>query len=245
MPASNLKEILAESERMQRDRPVLTRLHLLLPLGLLVCAIALLLLAGGLGRVSAAAAASFFYLGKLVILSGALPDQSFGMTALSLAIMVFLMDMWVAYCFAYNLHHVYRIPRVGPWLERLQRYCRFWLSRQPWMKRWAFTGVMLFVIFPLTGTGAPGGSILGRIVGLRAWTTLCAIALGSTLGCGLMAGFAARLEPFFRDLREEWWFAAGGLVILAILLLFLIRLGRKLSQAADRYARAQETGGDV
>jgi uncharacterized membrane protein len=245
MPASNLKEILAEAERMEKDRPVLTRLHLALPLGLFAVAVATLYVAGNLGRVGAAAAASFFYLGKLVILSGALPEQSFGMTALQLAVMVFLMDMWVAYCFAYNLHHVYRIPRVGPWLERLQRYCRFWLSRQPWMKRWAFTGVMLFVMFPLTGTGAPGGSILGRIVGLRAWTTLCAIALGSTLGCGLMAGFAARLEPSFRDLREEWWFAAGGLVILAILLLFLIRLGRKLSQAADRFARAQDTGGDV
>ena len=245
MPASDLKEILAESERMGRDRPVLTRLHLFLPLGLVACAIALLHVAGDLGKASAAAVASFFYLGKLVILSGALPGQPFGMTALQLAIMVLLLDMWVAYCFAYNLHHVYRIPRVGPWLERLQLYCRYWLSRQPWMKRWAFTGVMLFVMFPLTGTGAPGGSILGRIVGLRAGTTLFAIALGSTLGCGLMAGFAARLEPSFRDLREEWWFAAGGLVILAILLVVLIRLGRKLSQVADRHARAQEPGGDA
>jgi uncharacterized membrane protein len=245
MPASNLKEILAEAERMERDRPVLTRLHLVMPLVLLAVAIATLYVAGNLGRVSAAAAASFFYLGKLVILSGALPDESFGMTALQLAVMVFLMDMWVAYCFAYNLHHVYKIPRVGPWLERLQLYCRYWLSRQPWMKRWAFTGVMLFVMFPVTGTGAPGGSILGRIVGLRAGTTLFAIALGSTLGCGLMAGFAARLEPSFRNLRDEWWFAASGLVILAILLLVLIRLGRKLSLAADRHARAQEAGGDV
>ncbi len=245
MPDSDLKEILAEAERMERDRPVLTRLHLVLPLGLLAVAIATLYVAGDLGRVGAAAAASFFYLGKLVILSGALPEQSFGMTALQLALLVFLMDMWVAYCFAYNLHHVYRIPRVGPWLERLQRYCRYWLSRQPWMKRWAFTGVMLFVMFPLTGTGAPGGSILGRIVGLRPGTTLFAIALGSTLGCGLMAAFAARLEPHFHNLRDEWWFAASGLSILAILLLVLIRLGRKLSQAADRYAQAQEAGGDV
>jgi uncharacterized membrane protein len=244
MAATDLRAILAESKQMEKDRPVLTRLHLLLPLGLLAIAIAFFYFSGDLGRVGAAAAASFFYLGKLVILTGALPEQSFGMTPLQLAVLVFLMDMWVAYFFAYNLHHVYRIPRVGPWLERLQRYCRYWLSRQPWMRRWAFTGVMLFVMFPLTGTGAPGGSILGRIVGLRPGTTLCAIALGSTLGCGLMAGFAARLEPSFRDLRDEWWFAAGGLVILAILLMVLIRLGRKLSHAAETYAQGQDTGGD-
>lgn len=245
MPGSDLKDILAESERTERDRPVLTRFHLLLPLGLLALAIVILYVAGELGRVGAAAIASFFYLGKLVILSGALRDQSFGMSAIGLALLVFLMDLWVAYCFAYNLHHVYRIPRVGPWLERLQRYCRYWLSRQPWMRRWAFTGVMLFVMFPLTGTGAPGGSILGRLVGLRPQTTLTAIALGSALGCGLMAGFAARLEPSFRELRDESWFAASGLAILAILLLVLVGLGRRLSRAADRYAEAQEPGGDV
>jgi uncharacterized membrane protein len=243
MPDSDLKKILAEAEQMEKDRPVLTRLHLLLPLGLLGGAILVLYFAGALGRVGAAAAASFFYLGKLVILSGALPEQSFGMSALELAILVFCMDLWVAYCFAYNLHHVYRVPRLGPWLERLQRYCRYWLSHQRWMKRWAFTGVMLFVMFPLTGTGAPGGTILGRIVGLRPATTLFAIAMGSTLGCSLMASFAAGLEPSFQSMSDEWWFAASGLAVLAILLVVMIRLGRKLSQAADRHA--QEAGGDV
>ncbi|MHC4549038.1 MAG: small multi-drug export protein [Planctomycetota bacterium] len=244
MPATDLKAILAESARMEKDRPVLTRLHLLLPLAVLAVSTLVLYLTGQLGKVGAAAAGSFFYLGKLVIVFGALPEHSFGMTALQLATLVVFMDLFVAYCFAYNLHHVHRLPRVGPWLERLQSYCRYWLVRQPWMRRWAFTGVMLFVMFPLTGTGAPGGSILGRIVGLRAVTTLTAIAVGSLLGCSLMIAFAARLQPIFAELRGEWWFTASGLAILAILLYFLIRLGRRLSRAAERHAQSQDAGGE-
>jgi len=191
--------------------------------------------------VAAAAAAALFYLGKLIILSGAAPDSTFGMSTLALAALVVFVDMVVAYFFAYNLHHVYRIPRVGPWLERLQHFCRYWLARNTWMRRWAFTGVLLFVMFPLTGTGAPGGSILGRIVGLRPVTTLLAIATGSLLGCGLMAAFAVRLEPVFHGLQRELWFQISGLAILAILLVVLVRLGHMLSKAAARHAR--EEGG--
>jgi uncharacterized membrane protein len=152
--------------------------------------------------------------------------------------MVFYMDCLYAYFLAYNLHHVYRLPRVGPWLQRLHDYCRYWIVHQPWMRRWAFTGVMLFVMFPLTGTGAPGGSILGRLVGLRARTTMVAITLGSALGVTIMAAFARPLEPIFHDIQHEWWFEAAGILVLAIVMVLLIRLGRRISRAAEALARS-------
>lgn len=243
MSSTNLQEILAQARRTQEDRPVRSLLHLLLPLGLLVSAIVLLALTGRLGTVATAAGVSFFTLGKLIILSGALPD--FPLTTEELALMVIFMDCLYAYFLAYNLHHLYRVPRVGPWLERLQNYCHYWLAKNPWMRRWAFTGVMLFVLFPLTGTGAPGGSILGRLVGLSARTTLMAIAVGSVLGCTLMAAFAVPLEKVFHDIQHEWWFEAIGLLVLAMLILLLYRLGRRLSRAAQRYADSQGQGGDA
>ena len=239
------EDLVAQSERMEKDSPLLTRLHLFLPIALVVTAVAGLAAAGNLPRVAAAAVAALFYLGKFVILTGAAPDSTFGMTSHRLALLVFFMDMVVAYFFAYNLHHVYRIPRVGPWIRRLQNFCRFWLSEHPWMRKWAFTGVVLFVMFPLTGTGAPGGSLLGRIVGLKPATTLLGIALGSALGCSIMAVFAVRLEPVFHDIQHQWWFQVSGLLILAILLIVIIRLGRKLSMAAERHARVENAGGDT
>jgi len=237
MPDFTLDDIVAEARRGRQAHPGRTWFHLLLPVVLVVVAVSVLSLEGFFPRVGAAAAAALFYLGKLVILTGALPDSTFGMTSLELAALVFFMDMVTAYFFAFNLHYVYRVPRVGPWIERLQAYCRYSLKTHPWMRKWAFTGVMLFVMFPLTGTGAPGGSLLGRLVGLRPSVTLLGIALGSSLGCILMAAFAAPLEPVFHEVQEKLWFKALGLVVLAILLLGLIRLGRRLSVAAERHAR--------
>jgi uncharacterized membrane protein len=239
MPPTNLQELIAESRKMEQDRPLRGALHLILPFAILAVTIVLLKLAGRLATVATAAGVSFFTLGKLIILTSAHPDVKLG--AIELAFMVFYMDCLYAYLLAYNLHHLAKIPRFGPWLARLHNYCRYWLKTHPWMKRWAFTGVMLFVLFPLTGTGAPGGSILGRIVGLRARTTLSAIALGSALGCTLMAAFARPLEPILSGIQHEWWFEASGIAILAIVILLLLHLGRKLSKAAQEFARSEAT----
>jgi len=245
MSQSAIDEILAESQRMQRDRPVLALLHLLLPLVVLIGTGVALWANGSLGTVSTVALTAFFTIGKLIILTGAVSDSAFGMNQWELAATVMWLDLFVAYVFAFNLHWVHRIPRVGPAVLRLQNYCRYWLSMQPWMKRSAFSAVALFVMFPLTGTGAPGGSLLGRLVGLRPGTTLSAIGLGSILGCGLMASFATPLEAFFHDIQHTLWFKAAGLASLAIVGVLLFFLGRRLSRAADLYEKQQQSGGDA
>jgi uncharacterized membrane protein len=240
----DLEEILAEERRDRSHRPVRAWLHLLAPLGVLAAAVLALALAGSLATVAKAAVVALFTVGKLIILSGAAPGI-WGMTAYELAVMVFCLDLWTGRLFAFNLHFIHRVPRMGPWLVRLQDYCRYWLAMQPWMAKAAFLGVALFVMFPLTGTGAPGGSILARICGLRPGTTLLAVACGAALGCGLMAAFAQPLEPVFHDLQHEWWFKALGLLLLGILVLFLVLLGRKLSRAADALAARRNMGGSA
>ncbi len=244
MSKSDLRSMIEEGERLRRSNPAMAAFHLVLPCAVLIGVIAVLIVSGAAARVGAAAVTAFFFLGKLIILNGGI-DNPFEMTTLQFAVMVFFLDLWVAYTVGYNLHHIYRIPRLGPWLERLQNYCRFWIVRNPWMKRWAFTGVALFVLFPLTGTGAPGGTILGRLVGLRPRTTLIGIAVGSALGCGMMAAFAEQLRPYFERVQGEWWFKALGVVILGILLLLLYRLGQRISRASDEYARSDAAGGDA
>jgi len=220
---------------MQRKHPVLSVFHAVLPAVLLAVAVALLAVSGRLGQVAAAAAASFFGLGKLIILKGAITDNPFGMTTMEFAIMVFCMDCWTAYLLAYNLHRLYKVPKAGPWLERVQHFCAWWLHKHPWMRRWAFTGVMLFVFFPLTGTGAPGGTIMGRLVGLKPSATLLAIVLGAALGCLAIASFAAPLEPFFADVQGELWFRASGIVVILLVFGGIFFLGHRLSKAAKAW----------
>ena len=101
---------------------------------------------------------------------------------------------------------------------------------------------MLFVVVPLSGTGAPGGALLGRIVGLRPRTILAAVFTGSLIGCGIMVAFASQISHSFAEVQGEWWFRAIGFGILAILLIVLWRLGAHISRAANQFAEAQTKG---
>lgn len=251
MPDSTLEQLVAQSEAEQERRPILGAFHLLMPIAVLLGVIVVLFLTGNLRRFALASAASFFTLGKFIIVFGGLPPETYArlgmekMSTFELTSMVVFMDVLYAYFLAFNLHYVYRIRRfgIGPAIERLQKFCQWWLSRRPWMRRWAFTGVMLFVMFPLTGTGAPGGSIIGRLVGLRARSTLAAITLGSLLGSTIMAMLADRLEPLFERIQGEWWFHSLGIAIIAVVIALLYWLGRRLSRAADEYAHRPGEGG--
>ncbi|MHC4858943.1 MAG: small multi-drug export protein, partial [Planctomycetota bacterium] len=85
---------------------------------------------------------------------------------------------------------------------------------RPWFAKITFLGVLLFVLFPLTGTGAIGGSLFGRLLGMKRFRTLTAIALGSALGCFAIAALArgiARTLP--EEVRDSWWFEAVGIAL--------------------------------
>jgi uncharacterized membrane protein len=230
MEEPDLKDIFADGATRPRSHPLVAFLHLVLPFAILASTAFLLHEAGRLALFAKWAGVAFLTVGKLVILSGALPGNP--LSKIELAAMEIYMDTLVGYFLAYNIHWLYRLPRAGAWFRRVQDYCRFWLAKQAWMRRWAFTGVMLFVMFPLTGTGAPAGSVLARLGGLGPKTTLVAIFLGSLLGCSLLTAF---------EVQHHWWFRWAGILLLAILLLLLYLLGRRLTRAAEEYAR-QRTG---
>ena len=241
----SIEQILEEARENERRQPFKSLLHSLLPFLIIIAVYVFLGLIGKAGTFTVFGLTAL-PIGKFIILSGAHPGID--MSPWQLAIMVFLMDTWVGYVLSYNLHHVYRIPRVGPWLHNVQSYCRYWLHEYPWMRRWAITGVVLFVTFPLSGTGAPGGALLGRIVGLRPRVTLLAIMAGSAIGCGVMAAFAVPLGELFLDIKGEWWFHALSVGLIATLLIGLYVLGARVSRAAARFAHSDSpegaTGGE-
>jgi len=165
-----------------------------------------LILAGGvvvvgalLGKAAAAElvgliGATFFALGKLVILT---PAHHPAFTATFLAGLVVTMDVLTAVVFVFNLDWLYRIPSIGAKLEALQAEGEFIVSQNRWMRRVTIVAVVAFVMFPLTMTGSVGASVFGRLLGLSKARTMLGIVGGSVLGCGLMVVFAQALRPLF------------------------------------------------
>lgn len=97
---------------------------------------------------------------------------------------IFLLDVAVSLFVVWNFDLALKIPLIGRLLESGMTAGRNYTERQPWLRRFSTVGLILFVFFPLQGTGAMNGSILGRLLGLeksRVFACVCAGSLASTL----------------------------------------------------------------
>jgi len=233
-----------EEERHARieSRHVLRRVTLIGPF---VLAIALLAVAAVFrGPEYAAAIAGqavliFTVLGKFAILQGVIRPEGF--SPWELATLVAYMDISVAVILVYNLPRLYRLPRLGPTLEDLAEHGLFLLEQHPWLRRITIVGVVAFVMFPLTGTGAIGGSIFGRLLGLGPRRTMASISVGACLGSFGMAAFGTTIADIFteEEVRSSWQFKASGLVALVLMVVLVWWRGRRVTQQlrARREAR--------
>ncbi len=98
-----------------------------------------------------------------------------------------LLDVLAGLFMALNFDAALRIPLLGAWIKRFMGHGQEYLSRRPWLQRFCFTGVVLFVMFPLQGSGGVGATLLGRLLGMQRWDVFWAIVIGAFLGCYLIA----------------------------------------------------------
>ncbi|MDV2481511.1 small multi-drug export protein [Methanoculleus sp. Wushi-C6] len=99
-------------------------------------------------------------------------------------LVIFLLDVAVSLFVVWNFDLALRIPLVGRLLEAGMTAGRNYTDSQPWLRRFSTVGLALFVFFPLQGTGAMNGAILGRLLGLsngRVVGCICAGSLASSL----------------------------------------------------------------
>jgi uncharacterized membrane protein len=220
-----------------RDRwPVIWWLTLLGPLGFTLIALGLMGLARGWDEVIktvVAGVVSFFGMGRFVILFGSGGEGLGGaedeairkkfdfLTTGELFLMVTWMDMCWAVLLVCHMTFLFRIPRIGPALLRLREEGEFFMAYQPWVRRFTFIGLSLFVSFPVAATGAVAGSIFGRLLGMSRRAVLMAVFTGAMLGNGIMY-FVGRTVtqwlPIF-DPSNPWNLVVGVGVIVGLLLI--------------------------
>lgn len=160
--------------------PILVTVALWIPIGLIWGPKAL-------GQLVGFMAAIFVFLGKFAVFTAI--SEAEPLRPYLVAMLIVYMDTCVACLVAFNLDWLFEVRRIGPRLERLRESSGDILEINPWMRKATFIGVMLFVAFPLTGTGAIGGTLLGRMMGLRKRRILLAILIGACIGSfGLALG---------------------------------------------------------
>lgn len=94
-------------------------------------------------------------------------------------------DVLVGLFLIWNFYVLFRVPGIGPLMRFMENKGSRFLEQNNWVRRVAFTAVILIVVVPFQGTGAVMGSIVGRFIGLGRWRTLVAIAIGGYTGFAL------------------------------------------------------------
>lgn len=144
------------------------------------------------------------------------------------------MDIIIGIFLLWNFDLAEKLPFLGEWIKRFEEVGRQKLEERAWVRRVAFIGVTLFVVFPFQGSGGVGATIMGRIIGMNKYKVLGAITLGGISGCLLIAGIAYYAGEAILAVFETGFFrGVSVLIVLAVLggLFYVYKKKQKSSQA--------------
>ncbi len=103
------------------------------------------------------------------------------------ALSIALVDVASSMFLVWNFDLALKIPLLGSWINRFVEGGGKIISRHRWLEGLYFFGLVGFIMFPLQGSGGVGGSLLGRILGLKKLEVLAAVTLGAFIGCFAIA----------------------------------------------------------
>ena len=167
------------------------------------------------GRFVTHAVLTFFVFGRFIILSGGEDAYRVLMSPAELFGLVTYLDFMTALFVTFHMGILFRLPWLGPKIATLVWDGKFVMDSQPWIKRFAFAGLVAFVMFPSSTTGSIGGSIFGRLLGLSRFTTVAGVLVGSILGNAVMFFLSRQLNQYLNK-DNIWLKVVGALLIVAL-----------------------------
>ena len=104
-----------------------------------------------------------------------------------IAMSIAFIDIIVSLFLVWNYDLSKKIPIFRRIIIKIEKKFEELQYKKPWFENLAFTGIVLFVMFPLQWSGGAVGSIAGRAIGLNPFKVWSAVLIGSITGCLLVA----------------------------------------------------------
>lgn len=131
-------------------------------------------------------------------------------------LVIFLLDVAVSLFIVWNFDLALKVPLIGRLLESGMAVARRYTESQPWLRRLSTVGLILFVFFPLQGTGAMNGAILGRLLGLDKFRVFSCVCIGSfTSSLAIALGADLLIDIYQQD--PALGIALVALIVIAVL----------------------------
>lgn len=186
---------------------------------------------------------SFFGAGKflpvaaLTGIPGVIRAADCAWSTYELGFVIGVMDTCTALGIVYSIELLYRVWGIKYFLTQANTNAQLVLKAFPGMRKFALLAIVLFVLFPLSGTGAIGGSLLGAILGLHRFRIIAAVCVGGFLGGTTMAWLVTNFGEAVQRLGNSPWLIGA---LSAVAVAFFWAMARAYKTALDR---ARQAGG--
>jgi len=130
---------------------------------------------------------------------------------------VAFVDVVTSYFLLYNFYIAKKIPLLGGWIDKSQKFGARKMEKNEWIRRLAFYGVATFVVVPFQGSGGVGASILGRVIGMNKYYAWLSIITGAFIG-----SFLIGIVSYYTGGAIIRVFGTNILKVLIIVFLFVV-----------------------
>jgi hypothetical protein len=187
---------------------------------------------GVAGQLLTATVASLLGLGPTVVFGPAiLPGIDLSPWELA-ALMTWTGAVVAALC-SWNLDLLERIPRLGPFLASARRGAARSLRDHRWVRRLALLGVFVFVLLPLPGSGAMGGAIVARLVGLAPLAGFLIVSLACAAVAAIYAASGTALKTWLDEAQVETAVRVGVALVVLLIVWVLVKMLRWFAQQGE------------
>jgi hypothetical protein len=137
--------------------------------------------------------------------------------ALIVATVVFV-DVMCSIFLLWNLDLLKMVPKLGKWIDGMERFGRAKLRRSRLKRIGLFAGLMAYDALPFQGTNGAASTLIGMLAGMRKARIWLAIWIGSTIGALALAVASFTIgQQFLIDIfGNDSWKAISLLLTLGI-----------------------------
>ncbi|HJJ55343.1 MAG TPA: small multi-drug export protein, partial [Methanocorpusculum sp.] len=145
------------------------------------------------------------------------------------------LDLIVSLFISFNFDLLLKIPLIGPWFRWIMRGADKILRKKKWIEDLSSAGLLIFMYFPLQGSGAMTTSIIARILNYHPIQTVGLVTIGSILSCLTVSlGITSivqlwTINPAFAILE-----IIGIIALIVIIALTWSKLIRKMTERTNR-----------
>ena len=84
-----------------------------------------------------------------------------------MALSIMMIDIETALFMGWNFDLALKIPVLGRMMESFISKADEFIRERPWLKKLYFTGIVVLVMVPVTGSGGIRGTIIGNLLGME------------------------------------------------------------------------------